>query len=554
MKKIGLRPPEEVMRLSTLGAFFPTRLSFMRALLRRIKKENWHFNRRHWDIDAQGRGTAIYCARLPNGFVYSLVVFGHAIPPEKRTDRVIADMWDATFTLYDGAPTARAIDSMRQQVPRQELGRNSRRQLVLSRANRSVRVFDAVINKLAQGIQPINEIAQTGYLMRTTAVYGNGKFNIADYSHIANRPEFATPFAAEMLAIFMFRAFTADLAEYMAKIKSQKRAVNINPQLRRQLGIGNSTGLGMAPFLVNHPILLHKWIHARESALCKARRLNTSADNESFCQLVDNAKIHVEHWQTNNTRQRRRIARLKKDLRLTQKHILRMDFSINRPWNALYEWAARYLSDEGREMIVSLILELRGNIVDALSNTMSANENFIIDGSMSIGKFRQLLKRHYAWIWRADFSQAKENARFWYVSEEKQEPRLGERAIDAGADLELPLAVMRDAQKLSQALKPYAAATPLSSFLLSAPEHRHIARRVQITAQYPYSEIRDNLIAATMLPIDMLRCKLSFFGAACFDPRSDRWLRINMFANAPYPFEINSQCDVESWMWLPSVH
>ena len=37
------------------------------------------------------------------------------------------------------------------------------------------------------------------------------------------------------------------------------------------------------------------------------------------------------------------------------------------------------------------------------------------------------------------------------------------------------------------------------------------------------------------MPIDMLRLKLSFFGAIKFDPRSDKWLRICMFQGAPLP-------------------
>ena len=54
----------------------------------------------------------------------------------------------------------------------------------------------------------------------------------------------------------------------------------------------------------------------------------------------------------------------------------------------------------------------------------------------------------------------------------------------------------------------------------------------------PYAEIQDNLIAADMLPIDILRCKLSFFGATRFDPRSDRWVRICMYQDAPFPHEL----------------
>ena len=43
-----------------------------------------------------------------------------------------------------------------------------------------------------------------------------------------------------------------------------------------------------------------------------------------------------------------------------------------------------------------------------------------------------------------------------------------------------------------------------------------------------------------MVPIDLLRCKLSFFGATRFDPRSDRWLRITMYKGVPFPDELDS--------------
>ena len=78
----------------------------------------------------------------------------------------------------------------------------------------------------------------------------------------------------------------------------------------------------------------------------------------------------------------------------------------------------------------------------------------------------------------------------------------------------------------------------LAAFLLAHPEHRFMARRVQVTARYPFAEVRDNLIASDMLPIDLLRCKLAFFGASHFDPRSDRWVRISLFQNAPYPQDL----------------
>ena len=72
--------------------------------------------------------------------------------------------------------------------------------------------------------------------------------------------------------------------------------------------------------------------------------------------------------------------------------------------------------------------------------------------------------------------------------------------------------------------------------------------RVSLGTQYPYAEIHDNLIAQTCLPIDMLRCKLSFFGASKFDPKSDRWTRITLCQGAPLADELGPQAD--DW-WLP---
>jgi len=90
--------------------------------------------------------------------------------------------------------------------------------------------------------------------------------------------------------------------------------------------------------------------------------------------------------------------------------------------------------------------------------------------------------------------------------------------------------------------------TLLAEFLLRHPEHRHAARRVQVAAKLPYAEIHDNVLSATMMPIDMLRCKLAFFGASRFDPKSDRWVRITMYADAPFPDEIAGM-DADDWAW-----
>jgi len=90
----------------------------------------------------------------------------------------------------------------------------------------------------------------------------------------------------------------------------------------------------------------------------------------------------------------------------------------------------------------------------------------------------------------------------------------------------------------------------VAEFLMAHPEHRHSVRRCQLAARCDYAEIRDNTIDAEMLPIDLLRAKLSFFGATHFDPRSDRWVRINMFRMAPFPHEL-AQSDPDHWTYPP---
>lgn len=180
---------------------------------------------------------------------------------------------------------------------------------------------------------------------------------------------------------------------------------------------------------------------------------------------------------------------------------------------------------------------------------MQADEHalFRIDGAMPLSDLKALIQTHYAWALATDWQSHEASARLWYVSEAKLEPRLGERFEEPLEPYEQPLAPGRDASLLFAALGKTTHKT-VAAFLAAHPEHRHIVRRVQMAPSHPYGEIRDNTISASMKPIDMLRAKLSFFGATHFDPRSDRWVRINMFRGAPYPNELVEE-QGDSWVY-----
>ena len=534
------RPPSEVMRLARMGSAHPTRLSFLRVLLRRVAQEGWQFDRPLWDIDANGVGRAVYRARGPER-TYCLVAFAHDLPNEMRSDRVIATAWDATFTLFDGEPTAADLDRLEQNVPLQEAGRIASTELSLSRANRSVRLFAHVVDRLAQGQQPDRaEVDAVGYLMRTTAVYGAGKFGAADHDAICARPEFSVPFQAEMLSVWLTRQFTVDIVEHLARAKGGVQAVALDPEIKRGLGVGNSTGLGMAPFLVRHPVLLNNWMATREEALRRVRALDTATPEQvdALRHALDLARENARQWRSEHPVQVAKLADLRGDLDRIADRLDTWPGDARHPWDALWHWG-QALSLEGQEALLALLLEPHGDLIDDLASRMGADEAaaFRIDGKITVGDLRALLERDFGWALAVDFADPENIARFWYVSEEKLEPRLGNRAGEDGAEHEQPLCIARLAAELYAALAGTAADATLAAFLLDHPEHRFIVRRAQILRAHPYSEVQDNLIAEDVLPIDLMRCKLAFFGASRFDPRSDRWVRISLFQNERYPLD-----------------
>ena len=540
------------MRLARLGAFHQTRLSFLRAMLRQAKREHWRFARPIWRIDARGVGVAVYTVETGTR-TYSLVAFGHDLPDELRSDRVIAEAWDATFALYDGVPSEAEIERLAANVPKQEAGRYEASDLILSRANRSVRLFDHVVDSLAAGRQPDREkVEEVGYLMRTTAVYGNGKFGIADRDQLQSRPEFASSFRAEMLTVWLIRTFIIDLVEHLARLKAPT-AVRLAPDLRRRFGVGNSTGLGMAPFLVRHPVLVDRWIANREQALALVRALTTATPETraTFREALRRARRGLAEWRTGDAIQAARVIELLADLARLETEVAKSGtLERPQPWDALYRWGEDHLTLEGQEYLVTLLLEPHGPLVDPLADHMWADEaaEFRIDGTETCGDLMDEIARHHAWALEVDFAEPGAQARFWYVSEEKLEPRLGERASEPGAELEHPLATGRDIAALHRALQRTPRDEQLATFVLRHPEHRLAARRMQIVARHPYAEIHDNLIGAGLRPIDLLRCKLAFFGATRFDPRSDRWLRISLFPGAPFPDELQTMSE-DGWIY-----
>ena len=547
--QVELRDPKIIMKLSRLGSFHQSKLSFLRSFLREFKY--WNYRRDLFNLDENGFGNAIYSFSKKNK-TYSLVCFANKINDDERSDRVIATKWDAAFVLYDGIPSKKDIERLEKNVPKQEVGRLTYKELTLSRANKSLRIFEHVVNNLSNGIQPNKEfLSKVGYLYRTTAVYGSGKFGLADRFRIKNREEICGPFRLEMMLVYLVRQFTFDQVNHISKVKNPKKAVELSENIARNLGIGNSTGLGMAPFIVNHPTLLHQWIFSREKALKEIRQIKKVSylEFENFRNFLKKSNTNVESWYTDSDYQNKKINSLKSDLKKFDNYLFSINLYQKYLWNKIYLWIANNLEEECSEYLISMMMEPYDNIIEPLIKNMSSDEEqyFNIPTNRKVSELKNIIEDKYNEILNINFNEKKSNTFFWFISKNKEEPRIAKRHDMYGSELEQPLAIARDIKKLYEKINLKDQSKDVAEFLENNDDLRHVIRRIFISEKFQYSEIQDNTIGESLVPIDMLRLKLSFFGAQKFDPRSDKWLRICMYQGAPLSKELKNSDD--TWIY-----
>lgn len=532
---LPLRPINQVMNLERLGAMHQSRLSFMRTLVRRIMRERWQIEPTRFELDAQGYGTLVYEVKAPNG-LFSFVLFSSYLAPQERNDRVIATQWDLTMALVEGRVEADYLERLRQNVPKQEDGRVDSRVFVLSRANRSARNFDYVVSQLAEGKQPdTTKIAQVGYLYRTTAAYGSGKLGMADWEKVSTRyPDFARPFAAEMFVCLMLRNFSLLQVEHIAKHRAPQTFVPMQPKIKRFFGIGNSTGLGMAPYLINHPVLINQLVAMRELALARIRVLG-GIDTDICRQLgtlIERCYMHTAETVTEDDWQTRNNQRVLSDMNALKQRVA--DTFDN--WNELLCWSETHCSLQGQEMLVSMMLELYPELVDDLENYHNVEEALDLDPLMPVQQLKGIIEQRYEWALAIDFNAEGTREIFWYRSEEKMEPRLGGSELETNRNKQMAMGVGYAVRECYDQLCEYVATYPnhtTARFMVANPKSRGIVRRIQTMSQCVYGDIQANLLDRNVLPMHLLRAKLAFFGVGKFDPRSRLWVRNTMFQGAP---------------------
>lgn len=552
----ALRPASEVMQIQRLGAMRSTSLSFLRIMFRKMMREAWDIERTAFNLDNEGHGEALYKITTPQG-QYTFVALSREISDENRSDRVISERWDVTFALCEGEVSEKKLRKMRQELPKQEMGRGDVTDLVWSRANKSQRVFTHVVEALSKGGQPnLETLYEIGYLFRTTAVYGNGKFGIAPYEKLKENHTFSGAFQAQMFAVYMLRHFSFEMVEHIAR-KRSPYAVSLGAAAKKMLGTGNATGLGMVPYVISHPILLHQWIYIRELALARAKQEHPSRED---CKRLITKFNHLKKYFEDAPIPDALLFENPRDLAVEVEAISKMvedvyelalqsGHSTENMWVTFTDQVKEKFTIEAQELVNAQLIELYPEAIEGLEQQTNADDIIRLVPEMSIGSLREIIKKQYDWAFQYDFDQPDERHYFWYRSVEKEEPRIGVRNVDPGDELAMPMNIAEQVQQLVKELASCEDEQTVALFLFEKPELRGIVRRIQSLEGLQYGEVQANLTGADLLPVYLLRCKLAIFGAERFDPKSNRWVRITLFQGAPLVEEIGSSSFNDDWLY-----
>ena len=119
-----------------------------------------------------------------------------------------------------------------------------------------------------------------------------------------------------------------------------------------------------------------------------------------------------------------------------------------------YLYLEKEYCEECIEYVVSMMMEPYDDITSPLIKEMSSEEEkyFNIPTERTVEDLKLILEKKYPDILTIDFSKDENNLNFWFISKNKEEPRLADRFEENGSELEQPLAIARDIKKLYEKL------------------------------------------------------------------------------------------------------
>ncbi|MBV9417807.1 MAG: hypothetical protein JO363_22675, partial [Solirubrobacterales bacterium] len=365
-----------------------------------------------WDIDRDGRGEAVYRVDA-EGHALRFVAFSQVIDESERTDRVIADRWDVSAALIRGNLDSRRLATLRREVPRQEYGCADAGTVVWTRANRSARHFDRVVERLAAGRQPDRRaLGWSAYVLRSTAFYANGKFGMSSFEELADCPPLAAAYRAQMLAAWLLRELSCDLVEHLAAHRDA-RAVALSPPWRRSIGLGNATGLGLVPFPINHPAIFDAWCAARELTLThaiSASPARMAAGAEAVRHRLARARAYFAARVDEPYAPFQAAGELAEELAGIERRASRAA-----SWAELWRWSEDHVDIEAQEVLLSCLADELAELDETIDRRLAFTDPPDPVPAGTVGALRAELEERYAWA--LELARAPQSARyFWYYA------------------------------------------------------------------------------------------------------------------------------------------
>ncbi len=534
----ALRPADHVLTADALGSIKATGLSFARSMVARMVRERWRIRPRDIDVDADGVGHAIYDIDAA-GHVMTFAAFSRNEQVPEKEGRLCDTYFDGIGALFQGRTEIARIMAEREQMKKLWGGRTDASVMGWTVTNRSDRYFDATVDALATGRQPDPATLGLGggYILRNAGFYGNGRMGCGVWRGLDPNHPLIHPYHQEMFGLYLWREFGFDVAEAMARHRSPK-AARLDTELKRFLGIGNASGLGMVAIITRWPLWLATWVLVRELALAFAVTEPAPVPDAVAKRLQGLLARAARYYRTVDARPLQHVEprdQIAANLERVGDWLQQMRAASAASWNDLMTRVDGDFDRETVEQVASLLIDCypeRAAAIDRIT-PIGMNLAFDVVPEMPVAELRDIIRDRYGWALDIDLTSPEARRYFWYRSEENNEQRRGERGIDSGEPVESFVDVVGAAQTLLSDLQPVDGAQSVARFLFDQPEHRYMVARVQSTARLPYAEIRSNLIDAEFLPVRIIRFYLTTMGLESAAPKNHRWVLGVLMQGAP---------------------
>ena len=376
-----------------------------------------------------------------------------------------------------------------------------------------MRAFNATLDALATGKQPaINDLNSVCYLMRNTGLDGNGTFGTRPFPSLGPDHALGGVLEAQLLVAYIMREFSCDLVQHLAHLKSDT-AVDLDPAIRRYLGVGNGSALGLIFFVQKHPRLIDAWIGAREMAILEAQKLPLDGDDPRLDDLISlvrrAARFREQDRMVYETFASSETVAADLGVILSKLEELKSSGTVNGvkedyPLFAIAQAAETELAPESYETFLSLTIELVADAAEQFAKGIQGDDEFTVDPAVSAADLSTLIDNDYDWALGIDMSAENAQDFVWYKSETAEEPRRGlRREVPDARDLGMDLP--GDIQRLRADLADAAPDMVMAHFLLDHPQYRLLIARLQGLRGSHFHTPLANINSGDFIPIDLVR-------------------------------------------------